>query len=142
MSKVTADRVLNGKNGSLWIDGELVAEVNSFEAKLTAKVEDVAFAGEMMDDVKITGWTGAGSIELKKVYSRFQKLVLKSLEKGITPRFTVVAAIEDPQALGYERVQLENVVFTEIPLGSFDINSLANESIPFRFSKHRMLEQI
>lgn len=139
---MNADKVINGKNGSLWIDGDLVAEVNSFEAKLTAKTEDVSFAGEMVDDVKVTGWSGAGTIEVKKVYSRFQKMLAKYIEKGKTPRFSVVAALEDPDSEGFQRVQLDNVVFTELTLGSFDINSLVTESVPFRFSKFRMLEEI
>ena len=50
--KPTAPRVMNGKWGMVYLDGEPVYETDSYEAKLTIEREDVDFVGKMAKDSK------------------------------------------------------------------------------------------
>lgn len=56
--KPTTPRVMNGKWGMLYWDGEPVFEVSKFEATLKLEREDVDFAMQMSKDSKLTGYSG------------------------------------------------------------------------------------
>ena len=68
--KPTAPRVMNGKWGMVYFDGEPVYETDSYEAKLKIEREDVDFVMQMAKDSKMTGLTGEWSMKVKKVFSR------------------------------------------------------------------------
>ena len=70
--KPTAPRVMNGKWGMLYWDGEPVFEVSKFEATLKLEREDVDFAMQMSKDSKLTGYSGEFSFTIKKIFSRGQ----------------------------------------------------------------------
>lgn len=74
---------ISGTWGKLWWDGTLIAEVLSFEAKVTANREEIQFG--MSKDSKITSLSGEGTVKLGKVYSRGKKKIIGSLEKWRRP---------------------------------------------------------
>lgn len=51
---ITGNRQINGSFGSLWLDNEKVAEILSFEAKVTAERKDVLQAGSNDVDSKLS----------------------------------------------------------------------------------------
>lgn len=62
----------------VWIDGELFANVKSFEAKISLKYEAVDINGEMGVHQRLVGFEGAGTLVLHKIDSRVaQKLQVK-----------------------------------------------------------------
>lgn len=129
--KITGNRVINGKFGKVWWDGELLAEIQGFEAKMTINREEVPFVGEMAPDSKITGVAIEGTMKLKKVFSRGQKKLVEAYLKGEDPRSTIVASLDDPDAYGAERINLSNVWFNEVTLMAFENGTLGEEEIPF-----------
>lgn len=142
MARPNTDQIINGTYGNVWVDGELWAEVESFEAKITVSYEDVNFAGHGGTFKKGTGWTGEGSMAIKKIYSRVQRKMANNVKKGIFPRFEIVGKVDDPGALGAERTALHDVTINEFNLLKFEQKTLGSEEIPFAFSDYDMIDTI
>lgn len=71
MAKIRGNNQVNGSWGQVWWDSELVFELESFEAKVTAEREDVVIG--MDKDSKLVGLKGEGTMKVKKVFSRGKK---------------------------------------------------------------------
>lgn len=142
MTKPDARRVVNGTYGRVWVDGELWAEVDSFEAKVAINYEDVNFADEGATFKKATGWAGEGSMTIKKVYSRVQRKMAAAVRKGEYPRFQIVGKVADPDAFGSERVAINDVTINEFLLMKFEQKTLGSEEIPFAFSDYDPVDLI
>jgi hypothetical protein len=137
-----ASRVINGTYGRVWVNGELWAEVDAFEAKVTVNYEDVNIANNGATYKKATGWSGEGSMTIKKIYSRVQRAMAENVRRGIYPRFEIVGKVEDPDAYGAERVALHDVTINEFFLLKFEQKTLGSEEIPFAFSDYKMIDTI
>ena len=59
-------KIINGTHGTVFLDGEEVAEVKSFQAKLEFQKEEVKIAGKMATGTKYMGYSGKGSLALHK----------------------------------------------------------------------------
>ena len=57
-------RIMNGTHGTVFLDGEEVAELKAFQAKLEFQKEEVKIAGKMATGTKYMGYTGKGSLSL------------------------------------------------------------------------------
>lgn len=137
-----ASKVINGTYGTVWVDGELWAEVESFEAKVVISYEDVNFANSGATHKKGTGYAGEGTMTLKKVYSRVQRKVAENLKRGVFPRSTIAGKLADPESYGTERVVLNDVTFNEVMLMKFEQKALGSEEVPFNFSDYDMPDLI
>ena len=127
MAKIQGFRQISGTWGQLWWDGELIYEVEAFEAKVTPEREDVAMAGTLDVDSKITGLKGEGSFRIKKVYSRGIKKLLSAWKSGRDVRSQLVGKLADPDAYGSERVVINNVWFNDLTLMQFEKGPLTRE---------------
>jgi len=116
MQRPSAERVMNGKFGMIYWDGEPLYEIDSFEAKVKIDREDIEFAGQMGKDSKMVGWTGEYSFKIKKVYSRGQTKLANAIKSGIDVRSQLIGKVDDPDAFGSERVVLSNCWFNELHL--------------------------
>ncbi|MEK5060481.1 terminase [Paenibacillus sp. FSL H7-0326] len=134
--------VINGTYGRVWVGGELWAEVDSFEAKVTVNYEDVNFANSGATYKKEIGWTGDGTMTIKKIYSRVQRTMANSVRNGIYPRLEIVGKVADPGSFGAERVALHDVTINEFMLLKFEQKTLGSEEIPFAFSDYEMIDTI
>jgi len=137
-----ASQIINGKFGRIWVNGELWAECESFEAKVTGEWEDVSFCEELGTDRKYLGYTGEGNIALKKIYSRGTGLLAEAFKTGIMPDVKIVSRLADPAALGHERVEVIGVTFDEFTLLKFTDKELGKEELPFKFKDYNLLDKI
>lgn len=142
MNRPKVEGIINGTYGSVWWDGEQIYEVESFEAKLTPNYEDVNMAGSPATYKKGMGYSGDGTLTLKKIFSRPQQKMASQLRKGIFPRFTLAGKLADPEAYGTERVILQDVTINEIMLMKFEQKTLGSVEIPFNFSDYDMPDLI
>lgn len=135
-AKIPGNRVINGAFGQLWWDGDLVFEVSSFNAKITANREKVQMAGTLDEDSKITSLTGAGTFKVKKVFSRGLASLLASWKAGEDPRSLLAGKLKDPDTLngGAERVTIDNVWFNELTLMDFEGGKVGEQEYPFGFT--------
>lgn len=134
MNKVPGYRQIAGSWGQLWWDGELVFEVESFEAKITAEREDVLQSGSLDADSKITQLKGEGSMKVKKVYSRGIKKLLDAWKKGHDVRSQFIGKLDDPDAYGSERCVIDNAWFNELTLMQFELGQKLEREYPFGFT--------
>ncbi|QLY79322.1 phage tail tube protein [Clostridium intestinale] len=134
MAKIRGGNQINGSWGQVWWDGELILELDSFEAKVTAKREEVSIG--MDEDSKLVGLKGEGTMKVKKVYTRGKKKLLEAWKKGEDPRSTLVGKIQDPDTVGKqsERVSIGNVWFSELTLLTFEKSKKGEEEYKFGFT--------
>lgn len=140
--KVTANKQINGTFGALWVNGEKWMDIESFEAKITLNFEDVNMAEDLSTRKKYTGWSGEGTITVKKVFSRGAKLIAKAAKSGKMPAIKLVGKLADPDAYGSERVSFSDVTINEATLLAFEQKTLATEEISFNFGDYDFLDMI
>lgn len=135
-TKLEGFRQINGSFGQIWWDGELLVEIDSFEAKVTANREDVMMAGSLDIDSKITSLKGEGSFKIKKVYSRGVKSIVESWRNGNDIRAQLVGKLKDPDTIKGqgERVVINNVWFNEMTLMQFELGQKLEREFPFGFT--------
>ena len=64
---VKTNQIIRGTFGRVWIDGELFANVKSFEAKLTLNYEEVDLSNDLGKHQRYMGFTGEGTMTLHKI---------------------------------------------------------------------------
>lgn len=142
MNNYTPDRVINGTFGEVWVDNDYMAEVIGLEAKIKLNTADVNMVRTLKKGTKVTGISGSGTLKLNKVTSYFIKKNGDNIKAGKATRATIITKLDDPEALGAERIALNDCVFTELSLADWEAGKLSEESIPFSFSDFDVLEAI
>lgn len=127
-------RRIAGAWGNLHIDGELIFEVEKFEAKIEPQRGEV-YVGNNVDK-KITGLAGSGSFTIKHVYTRGVEKYLDVLKSGRDPRFVSSVSLEDPDAVGgqIERINIGNCWLDSLPLSNFDKSEVVEKEFEFGFT--------
>lgn len=138
----SAKRVIAGTWGEAWLEGERVAECYGAQAKVVADKEKIAICGKLIDDHKVMGLSGSGSLRLHKVSSRMGILLGEAMKKGSDPRFTLILKLADPDAWGAERVALYGVSFDDLTLADWEAKSPGKVECPFTFSDFELLDTI
>lgn len=135
-------KIINGTHGTVFLDGEEVAEVKSFQAKLEFQKEEVKIAGKMATGTKYMGYSGKGSLALHKVNSRMIKAIGQQIKEGKEPRFTIIGKLADPDSDGVERIAINNVSFDDLTLFDFEVGALGQAECPFTFTDWDVLDSI
>ena len=141
-NKMDKNKILRGSFGAVWLDGEELGSVKSFEAKVTLEYEDVDIMGELGKSKRYMGFTGEGTMTLHKIDSTIVKLLADGIRNGNMPDFKIVAKLDDPTAYGAERVELTGVTISELMALKFENKALREEEVPFSFSHFRYIDMI
>jgi hypothetical protein len=140
---INAKNVINGRFGSVWVNGELFAEFKSLEAKMNYEYAEIKQAGSLITSRKKIGQTGEGTLVLEKVYSRGLRLLNDSHKNQTTQTFKIITSLADPDALGQERVVLENVTFNDLMVAKFEKETGAlEEELSFNFEDYTLIESV
>lgn len=133
---ITGNRLLNGTFGTLWLDGEEIFEVESFEANIKFERDGVTFAGSLDEDSKIKGQKGEGKFKVKKVFSRGLRKFIEMTKSGKDVRSEFIGKLKDPDTLNgqAERVSIGNVWFDEFTLLAFEMGKIIESEFPFGFT--------
>ncbi|WP_407312046.1 phage tail tube protein [Desulfosporosinus sp. SB140] len=142
MNNYTADQVLNGTWGEMWLNGDLMAETTALQAKVTLTKTAVEMCGTLVAGQKVTGMELKGTLKMNKVSSAMIKANSDNIKAGKTPEFTIISNLDDPQALGAERIVLKGVMFDELTLVDWEAKKNGEESIPFTFMDWDLLDLI
>ena len=135
-------KIMNGTHGTVFLDGEEVAELKAFQAKLEFQKEEVKIAGKMATGTKYMGYSGKGSLQLHKVNSRMIKAIGNQIKEGKEHRFTVIGKLADADSDGVERIALNNVSFDDLTLFDFEVGALGQAECPFTFDDYNFLDLI
>lgn len=133
-------KVMRGTFGRVWMNGELLANAKSFEAKLTLEYEEVDVAGELGKHQRLMGYTIEGTITLNKIDSKILNMYQVDLKKGIIPDVKIVSRVADPDSAGTERVELSEVTFDELMLSKYELKALIEEEVPFKAADYNFLD--
>lgn len=142
MAKRSAKRVINGTYGAVWINGEKLLDLEKIELKVNIDWEDVHFPEDTGTHRKYLGWTGEGSLTVKKIFSRGASLLAKGVKSGNMPDVTITTKLADPDAYGTERVSVSEVTFNEFLLALIEQRTLLTEELGFAFADFDIIEEI
>lgn len=142
MKKFEHQQAINGSQGELWIDDDYMAEATALEAKIKLETAEVPKNRTLSKGYKVTAITGEGTIKLNKVTSYFTQKILENIKAGKATRATVISNLDDPEALGAERIRINDCVFTELTLANWENGKILEEEIPFNFSDADLLDAI
>lgn len=136
---------INGTFGELRIadTNEWLVNVQEVDARARIDRTDVRVAGQRGLGYKAMGVSGEGTLRMYKVTSRFLKSVTSLMQdnRGRMEIFNLIIKLDDPEALGVERIRLGRVKFWEINFG-YNVNALTEESIPFTFEVFDLMDEI
>ena len=124
-------KIMNGTHGTVFFEGEEVAEIKAFQAKLEFQKEEVKIAGKMATGTKYMGYSGKGSMTLHKTNSRMIKAIGEQIKLGKEPRFTLIGKLADPDAVGTERIVVKNVSFDDLTLMDWEVGAIGQSEHPF-----------
>lgn len=140
MVGMEAKRVMYGTRGMLWLDGDEIAEVESVKATLEADKIEVKMAGHMSSGYKVVGYKGTGSFKVHKVSSYFIQKLAPSIKQGKQVTMSLVSKLDDPDAIGSERVMLKNVIIDSVDLINWELGKLGEEDYKFTFDDYELLD--
>ena len=98
-------RRVSGGWGTMYMDGLEIFECTEVSAEIEVQRSDVLVGNNV--DSKITGLAGSGSFTLGHVYTRHINNALTQLKEGHDPRFTMSIVLDDPDAVGGQREQID-----------------------------------
>lgn len=136
------NKVIRGTFGKVWLDGERMANVKSFEAKATIDYEDMDVNGDFGQKKRYMGYSIAGTMTLHKYDSTIAAKYHTGVMNGELPDLTIVASVDDPTGYGAERVALYDVKLDEITLSQFENRTVTEEEVPFTAGSFTFLDLI
>lgn len=125
------NKVFRGSFGKLYVDGERLSNVKSFEAKVSIDYEDMSVNGDLGTKKRPIGYSISGTMTLHKFDSFILNKYKDALRTGDFPDITMDAIMDDPTAYGRESIRLNDVTFDEITLSKFENKTLTEEEVPF-----------
>nr|DAG52991.1 MAG TPA: tail tube protein [Caudoviricetes sp.] len=133
MEDFRATQVINGTWGKVWYDGEYLAELISGKAEVGYKKTAVSQVQKLADGEKITGLEPKGELKLHHVNDRVMKKEQADVKAGKTPTHTIIMGVDDPDAVGAEKVTLFNCVLDKMILADFEQGKLGERAYAFTF---------
>lgn len=142
MNRHRDENVISGSWGEVWVDNDYMSDVLSLEAKISLDTEEIKQNRRLTKGYKVTGISGSGTLKLNKVTSYFINKLSENIKAGKTTTATIITKLDDPDALGAERIRLNNCVFTELTLANWEVGSMTEEELPFSFQDYDVLDSI
>ena len=140
MQNMEAKKVMYGSDGEVWIDGDYMAEVESFKGTVTYDKLEVKMVKHKGRGYKSTGWTGKGSVKLHHVDSYFVKKYAAAAKEGRQVPVTIISKLSDKDAVGEERVAFKNCLFDAFDLVNWEVGKLGEDSYNFTFDDYEILD--
>lgn len=142
MDSMESKQVAYGTYGEMWIDGNKIAEVESLKATLSADKVEIKMSRHMAKGYKVTGYTGKGSFKVHKVSSYFIKKLAPSIKEGRQVTCTIISKLDDPDAIGTERVALYGCIIDSVDLVNWELGKVGEESYNFTFEDYDLLDSM
>ncbi len=137
-----AQEVIVGTHARVWINDVEYVEAKGLTIELTPQFGDVNVLNSLAKHEKLIGYEGTGEITLNKRTSKLMKMVSDNLKEGKPTIVKIVGALNDPTALGEERVVVYDAVLKQATLASWMSKEILEEKVPFTFTQHDILSAI
>lgn len=142
-----AGDIISGCEGTAFmtIDGRNVPMfwLKNIEAMVELIKTEVPVLGKRMNQQKVAGANGTGSMVIHKVTSEFAKIGIDYLKSGTIPEITIKVTNDDPNStIGRQSTLISGVIFDSVPIAKLDIESeTLDEDVSFTFSDADLLDQ-
>lgn len=134
MDNFNPQQVMSGTQGEVWIDGKLMAQVTAFKAEMKLIKEEVNKVKTMSKQYKTVGWEGTGNIKMNHVSSYFIALIADNIRAGRQTVCTIMSKVDDPDAVGAERVIIRDATFDKLTLANWSAKKLIEDDYDFTFT--------
>lgn len=144
MTAFRSGNTISGKEGRLFLDGEEMAYVKSYEATIEKNKTEVAVLGRRMAGHKTIGASGTGNLVIYKVTSKFTKLMINYIKTGEDPYFTFQEVLDDKGSKrGTERVTIYDVNFDSTKIAELNAEgAVLEQEMPFTFEDADLPEEL
>lgn len=146
MGFLKAGDVISGREGTAFmtIDNRNIEMfyLKNIEATVELVKTEVPVLGKRMNQQKVTGANGSGSMTIHKVTSEFAKIGIDYLKKGTIPDITIKITNDDPNSsIGRQSTLIRDVIFDSVTLLKLDVESeTLEEDVDFTFADADLLE--
>lgn len=141
MDNFNASQVMSGTQGEIWIDGQYMAEVTAFKAEIKLVKEEVNQVKRMFKQYKVTGCEGSGNVKMNHVSSYFIELMSENIKNARQTTCTIIAKLDDPDAVGSERIVIRDATFDKLTLMDWEAKKLASDDYDFTFTDFDILDK-
>lgn len=142
MKDFRPEQVINGTWGEVWFDGEYLAQVTACKAEVALKKTAISQCQNLVDGQKVTGLEPKGELKLHKINSFVMNKVNKVVKAGKTPTHTIISNVNDPDAIGAERVAYYGCVIDKMILSDWEAGKTGEESYGFTFQDWEPMQTI
>lgn len=140
MENFEASQVMSGTQGEVWIDGKYMAEVTGFKAEIKLLKEEVNQVKRMFKQYKVVGCEGTGNVKLNHVSSFFIQLMADNIKNAKQTVCTIVVKLDDPDAIGAERISITDATFDKLTLMDWEAKKLTSDDYDFTFTDFGILD--
>lgn len=140
MDNFNASQAMSGTQGEIWIDGKYMAEVTAFKAEIKLIKEEVNQVKKMFKQYKVTGCEGTGNVKMNHVSSYFMNLLAENIKKARQTAVTIVVKLDDPDAIGAERISITDATFDKLTLMDWEAKKLTGDDYDFTFTEFDILD--
>ncbi|GIP57550.1 phage tail tube protein [Paenibacillus woosongensis] len=127
-------RVIMGTFGQIFIDGVWQSNLNHLEANVEADKRELNLVGTEYTVFKLGRKKGTGTMSGYKVTSDM-------IQRGFQ-KFNIIQKLDDPEAYGFERIELKNCMVDRIQLANWTAGEEVVEETPFTFEGYDLLDPI
>jgi len=142
MREFASNLVMNGTWGEMWFDDDYIGEIESCKAEVDISYTDVTMVRKLTAGKKMTKIEGKGSFKLHHVRSNISKKISDMVKRGKTPTFKIVSKLDDPDAMGAERVVYYKCKLDKAILVDFEAGKNSEESYSFTFENWDFLDYV
>lgn len=132
----------NGTFGEIWIDGLYIGEAEAVSSELASSYADIRKPRDLATYKKLLSQEGSGSLTMYKINSSQVARAYAQSKSGHQQESEIIIKLDDPDALGFERVVLKNVNFENLPLTGFERAAETKQEISFFFANWEPLDLI
>lgn len=137
-----AKRVINGTFGWIYLDGKILAECYKCQAKTEITREEVQFCGSLVPGQKLTKLSNSGTIGLHKVNSQMARMYAEDIKQGKDHKCTIISNLEDPDAIGKEKVAFSGCKFNDLTHADWEAGVLGKVEYTFTFEDYEYIDMI
>lgn len=140
MDAYNPEQVMIGTQGEVWINDKYIAQVTAFKAVAKLNKEKVDQVKKMFTGYKVTGYEGTGTIKMNHVSSYFVNLMSDNIKAGKLTKVTIIAKLDDPDAVGPERIVVRDATFDTLKLMDWTAKKLVEDNYDFTFTDYEILD--
>lgn len=136
------EQTINGTWGEAWLDGEYLAQVTALKAEASLKKTAITMVQKLQEGQKVTGLEMKGEVKMHKINSAVMTKMSAAFKKGKMMTCTIITNLNDPDALGAERVALYGCLFEKLILADWEAGKMCEENYSFTFEDWDILQAI